>query len=339
MRNPRQFDWQETGLADAGRAELGVREGSRRVLLDGVWLAIEEQGEGVPVVCLHHAGHGASDFHPLMEKSPADCHLVLVDWPGHGRSSDDQVPFTLERCVDLLGRLLNARGLRDAVLLGEDFGAAVAVAFAIEHPKRVRALALCEPAWISASRTARGAARLGPALKRGVRALLRRKSRAPADQQAGRIERVKALHALQVNQAALSMAAHREALRSGLAGTRCPVLLALAEKSRTCPLKPLERFLATLLGPSKDERHARLKLAIFSGTRSPLWENPARVARVISGFACATQPLLAHRHSWTLAATDWPARGMNQWLCTHPGCKAAQALPVGGNPNIVKSRR
>jgi len=339
MSNQPQFDPGELGSPEGAKAALGVGEAGRRVELDGVTLAWEEAGEGVPVICLHGAGHGASDFHPLQQKFPMDCRLLLLDWPGHGRSGGDRMPFTLERCVDLLTRFMNSRGLRDAVLMGSEFGAAVALAFAVKHPARVRGLVLSEPAGLVAPLAPRRFSRLGATLRRGARAVLRQQRVTPLELQLRRVDELQQDHALEVNHAALSLLAHQDALRSALAEAPCSILVALAQKSRAWPLKRFQHFLAPLIGSSKPDRPGRIKLAIFSGTGSPLWESPARLACVLSGFAGATRPLAAHRHSWTIAAADWPARGMNQWHCTHPGCAAALALSVDQDPNAPQNRR
>src|SRR5579863_1860088 len=140
MRNQLKLDRHEASPADQDKAILGVKEGCAHLELDGISLAWEESGEGVPVVCLHAAGHGGRDFRLLQQEAPAGCRLLLLDWPGHGRSSADSRSFTVERCVGVLAGFLNSLGLRSAILLGSEFGAAVALAFAVQHPSRVRGL-------------------------------------------------------------------------------------------------------------------------------------------------------------------------------------------------------
>jgi hypothetical protein len=93
------------------------------------------------------------------------------------------------------------------------------------------------------------------------------------------------------------------------------------------PRRTLQHLLAKL-----DAGQNRLRLAAFAGRRSPLVDDPERMARVVCGFAAATLPLEQHRHAWTLKHADWPARGLNQWSCAHPECRAELALPVGENP-------
>lgn len=336
MRNPLKIDLDEMSSFDHDKAVLWVAEGSPRLELDGVSISWEESGEGVPVVCLHAAGHGARDFRLLQKESPAGCRLLLLDWPGHGRSTADSRSFTVERCVGVLTAFLNALGLRNAILLGSEFGAAVALAYAIQYPARVRGLVLCQPAGLLAAVSSRRPMRLGRNLRRGARALIRRPADTPAELEQLQVDLLEPKHALLHNQAALSVLALEETLRSGLAQGLCPVLVALAARSRIYPLKPLLRFLNPLLSVTPLDQPGKPKLAIFSGQYSPLWENPERLALVLSGFARGTLPLDSHPHSWTLAAVDWPSRGMNQWLCTHPGCHAAQTLPIEENPNHTR---
>lgn len=333
MRIRHELELNGPFLVDGEKTMLGVKEGSPRLLLEGVSLAWETSGEGVPVVCLHAAGHGARDFKTMQLESPAGCRLLLLDWPGHGRSGPDPRSFTVERCVGLLTGFLNSQGLRSAILLGSEFGASVALAFAIQHPKRVRGLVLCQPSGLLPSMSPERFSVITEAVRRPARAILRKPAYTSAELEQMRVESLEAQHALQCNQAALSVLALEDALRTGLAQGLCPTLVVLASKSRAYPLKPFHRFLEPMLSVTPIEKPGRPKLAVFPGRHSPLWENPARMAQVLSAFACATVPLDAHRHSWTLAAADWPARGMNQWVCTHPGCNAAQALPAEENPN------
>ena len=333
MRGRRKLDRDAPFLVDGEKSLLGVKEGSPRLQLDGISLAWETSGEGVPVVCLHAVGHGARDFRLLQQAAPAGCRLLLLDWPGHGRSSADPRSFTVERCVGLLLAFLNAQGLRSAILLGSEFGASVALAFAIQHPARVRGLVLCQPSGLLPSLPPGRLSGIRGAVRRPARAIFRKPLRTAAELEQMRVDSLEAQHSLQCNQAALSILALEDTLRTGLAQGLFPILVVLSSRSHAYPLKPFQRFLEPMLSVTPIERPGRPKLAIFPGRYSPLWENPARMAQVLSGFAAATMPLDSHRHSWTLAAADWPARGMNQWICTHPQCNAAQALPAEENPN------
>jgi pimeloyl-ACP methyl ester carboxylesterase len=61
------------------------------------------------VVCLHDAGSGSREFHPLISRIPIGSQLLMLDWPGHGHSADpvERADFSLERCSSLLSGVLH----------------------------------------------------------------------------------------------------------------------------------------------------------------------------------------------------------------------------------------
>jgi pimeloyl-ACP methyl ester carboxylesterase len=229
-------------------------------------------------------------------------------------------------------------GLRNAILLGSEFGAAVALAFSIHHPTRVLGLVLCQPAGLLPSAQPRKDIRIGQILRRGAKSVLSRSAEQQARNEQRIVDTHQAHHAVRCNQAALSVLALEDSLRASLAHGPWPILVVLSDRNPIYPLKPFLQFLDPVRSVTPIDQPGRPKLAVFPGRHSPLWDDPARFAQILSGFASSTAPLSAHAHSWTLAAVDWPARGLNQWLCTHPGCRASQALPVDENPNRTLRR-
>jgi len=80
-------------------------------------------------------------------------HVLLFDWPGHGRSGPLRDPHTGEMfCVVLQELLVKAKGI-DATtdvdafsLIGHSMGGAIATLFGARHPVAVRKLVLVAPA-------------------------------------------------------------------------------------------------------------------------------------------------------------------------------------------------
>lgn len=105
-------------------------------------------GDGIPVVLLHgltatrrYVVHGSSAL------QRAGHRVVAYDARGHGDSDPAQPYDYASLAADLLD-VLDKRGLDRAVLAGASMGAHTAVRFALDHPERVRALALITPAWL-----------------------------------------------------------------------------------------------------------------------------------------------------------------------------------------------
>jgi len=112
-------------------------------------LAVEENGDGAPVVLAHgltatrrYVLHGSR----LLERS--GYRVIGYDARGHGESDPAPEPRAYEYSdlVEDLDRVLDERGLDQAVLVGVSMGAATTMAFALERPERLRALVQVTPA-------------------------------------------------------------------------------------------------------------------------------------------------------------------------------------------------
>ncbi|HWX52859.1 MAG TPA: alpha/beta hydrolase, partial [Solirubrobacteraceae bacterium] len=116
----------------------------------GVRLSGEQRGEGVPVVLLH--GLTATRRYVVMGSRSLERtgHRVLAyDARGHGRSAPapDPAAYGYEQLSGDLGAVLDANGVRRAVLAGASMGAHTALRFALEEPQRVAALVLITPSF------------------------------------------------------------------------------------------------------------------------------------------------------------------------------------------------
>jgi pimeloyl-ACP methyl ester carboxylesterase len=116
----------------------------------GLRLAGETDGEGPPIVLLHgltatrrYVVHGSRML------SRRGYRLAGYDARGHGASSPAPEPSAYEYAdlVRDLSAVLDALDADRAVLAGHSMGAATALAFTLENPGRVAALALITPAY------------------------------------------------------------------------------------------------------------------------------------------------------------------------------------------------
>jgi 4,5:9,10-diseco-3-hydroxy-5,9,17-trioxoandrosta-1(10),2-diene-4-oate hydrolase len=112
--------------------------------LGGVEVAVRAAGHGDPLVCLHAVGQGARDFDQLAERLADRFRIIAPDWPGHGDSSDGQVPPEAAAYAALLPALLGRLEIDRALVLGNSIGGAAAIRLASSHPERVRGLVLVD---------------------------------------------------------------------------------------------------------------------------------------------------------------------------------------------------
>jgi pimeloyl-ACP methyl ester carboxylesterase len=123
----------------------------RMIDVAGGRLHVVELGAGnaasVPVVLVHGASANLESMRlPLGERLSRDHRVILIDRPGHGFSTrdnlSDSTPAIHARMIDeALGKL----GIARAIIVGHSWGGAVAPAMAINHPQRVAGLVLLAP--------------------------------------------------------------------------------------------------------------------------------------------------------------------------------------------------
>jgi haloalkane dehalogenase len=106
---------------------------------------------------IHHAETGSGRTIVFLHGNPASSHmwrevlprvgsgrLLAPDLIGMGRSGKPDIPYLFADHARYLDAWLDALGLDDVVLVGHDWGGALACDWAARHPERVRGLALFE---------------------------------------------------------------------------------------------------------------------------------------------------------------------------------------------------
>ena len=113
-----------------------------RAAINGVDYHYEIRGKGEPLLMLH-GGLGSSDmFAPVMPLYTKTRQVIAVDLQGHGRTTLGARPIRCEAIADDLDALLAQLGRAQVDVMGYSFGGCVALRLAIQHPERVRRLAL-----------------------------------------------------------------------------------------------------------------------------------------------------------------------------------------------------
>jgi non-heme chloroperoxidase len=116
---------------------------ARLTLATGVTLEYVERGDrtGTPVVFLHGVTDSWRSFEPMLPHLPTSIRAIAVTQRGHGDSSRPDAYRYTDFSADVAA-LLDALGIRAAVLVGHSMGSLVAQRFAIDHPDRTVGLVL-----------------------------------------------------------------------------------------------------------------------------------------------------------------------------------------------------
>ena len=107
-----------------------------------IQLFTAESGTGYPLVLLHGNGEDHTYFAAQIAPLSQIRRVIAVDTRGHGAAPRGSAPFTLSQFADDLCVLMDAKGIRQADMLGFSDGGNIALLFALRHPGRVRRLVL-----------------------------------------------------------------------------------------------------------------------------------------------------------------------------------------------------
>jgi len=117
---------------------------SGRTAVEGIDYYYEVHGQGASLLILH-GGLGSIDTfgpRPMMPVFTEGRQVIAVDLQGHGRTTLGTRPVRCEAIADDIDTLLGRLGHAQVDVLGYSFGGGVALRLAIQHPGRVRRLAL-----------------------------------------------------------------------------------------------------------------------------------------------------------------------------------------------------
>ena len=126
--------------AATAAAAQAVKNG--RVQVNGVSYYYEVHGTGEPLLLLH-GGLGSIDmFGPVLPKLAEQRQVIAVDLQGHGRTPLGRPTIDPVDIGNDMGQLLTRLGYKQVDVFGYSFGGATALQLAIQHPAKVRRLAL-----------------------------------------------------------------------------------------------------------------------------------------------------------------------------------------------------
>ncbi|MFI7041495.1 haloalkane dehalogenase [Microbispora rosea] len=104
----------------------------------------EETGSGAPFVFLHGNPASSHLWRKVLPGIHADARLLAPDLIGMGRSGKPDVPYRFADHARYLDAWFDRLELEDVVLVGHDWGGALAFDWAARHPGRVRGVAFFE---------------------------------------------------------------------------------------------------------------------------------------------------------------------------------------------------
>lgn len=211
-----------------------------QLIVNGVRLACQLQGQGPPLLLLHGLGGSHDDWRKQVPVFARRYRVITPDLRGFG-ASERQEPFTVQQHARDAIAVLDALGIRRTHVVGLSMGGAVAIELALAAPGRVAGLVLANTApsfelrgW---QRRYMGFSRLLLALLFGVSGVARLFAKAifPAEHQESLRKRLleRASHTSRWVYIASLRALVRWDAEERLGSLRCPTLVIGAEHDYT----------------------------------------------------------------------------------------------------------
>lgn len=115
-----------------------------KIPINGITLAYDDHGTGIPLVCLHAFPLNRSMWQPQREGLSQHCRVITVDLRGHGESDAPLWHYTLDQAAEDVRSLLDHLSIESAVLAGLSMGGYICLAFHRRYAGRLRGLILAD---------------------------------------------------------------------------------------------------------------------------------------------------------------------------------------------------
>ena len=129
---PRRLDW---------APEIPVRY----VTLNGTRLRYIVTGQGPALVLLHTLRTQLDMFQKVVPELAKRFRVYALDYPGHGFSDIPKGDYSAEFFVAAVAHFLDQLDIKDAVVVGESIGGAIALLLAARRNRRVRGVVAVNP--------------------------------------------------------------------------------------------------------------------------------------------------------------------------------------------------
>ena len=106
-----------------------------------IWAALHSRYDHAPPAIFIHGAGGTHQSFPASLRQLRSIRPILMDLPGHGGSAGAGRQSIADYTLDVVA-LMDALAIDSAIVLGHSMGGAIAQQLALDHPMRVRALAL-----------------------------------------------------------------------------------------------------------------------------------------------------------------------------------------------------
>lgn len=107
---------------------------------------IKATDETAPIIMIHGASSNGREMLYSLAPSLKDFQILIPDRAGHGYSGRPKDAQTMAVQAKFIAQILDAKGIKSAVIVGHSWGSAVSLRLALDRPDLVKSLVLIAPA-------------------------------------------------------------------------------------------------------------------------------------------------------------------------------------------------
>jgi pimeloyl-ACP methyl ester carboxylesterase len=137
--------WTSNTDPAAMRAKYANTESEFLNLGNGLTVHMRDQGkaDGPAIVLIHGSNSSLHTWEPWVKLLGQEYRILTLDLPGHGLTgADPKLDYSDANYVSVVNRLLEARGIPQAIIGGNSMGGGISWKFALTYPEKTRALLL-----------------------------------------------------------------------------------------------------------------------------------------------------------------------------------------------------
>jgi 3-oxoadipate enol-lactonase len=112
------------------------------IQVNDIHMYYEIHGKGEPLVLIAGLGTDLSEYNRILRWFSKKYKVIAFDNRGVGRTDKPDKPYSIDMMAEDTEGLLNALGIEQVNVLGISMGGRIALALALQHPKRIKRLVL-----------------------------------------------------------------------------------------------------------------------------------------------------------------------------------------------------
>lgn len=132
------------GAAYAGDIYDAFPYRHKYAFVEGTQMAYVEDGQGTPVLFLHGNPTNSYMWRNIIPAVSPHARAIAVDLVGMGESGSPDIPYKFEDHIKYVEGFIKELNLTDVIIVGQDWGSAIGLHYAMKNPDNVKGLVLME---------------------------------------------------------------------------------------------------------------------------------------------------------------------------------------------------